>query len=80
MMMHFLADTLPPRSRYDNDGMCAVVDPCTDPEALRTLLEEKMQDVRCRSDLADQETHGSLMTALADRSERSVREMHVIEF
>jgi hypothetical protein len=85
MVMHYLADTLPPTRKYDNEAMCAVIDPCTDTEALRSILRDDMPDVRFSIfgvgvlDLADQETYGSLMTALADRCDRFVGETPVIE-
>jgi hypothetical protein len=86
MVMHRLADTLPPKRRYDNDHMCAVLDSCTDPESLWALVEYEIPTGRFSIfgvgvlDLADGEMYGSLMAALADRRERFVGEMPVIEF
>jgi hypothetical protein len=86
IVMHFLADTLPPRRRYDNEHSCAVLDPCTDPEALRTLVEYEMPDCRFTIfgvgviDVADEATFESFLTALADRRGGFVGEMPCIEF
>ena len=84
MVMHFLADTLPPERKYDNEAMCAVIDPCTDPEALWALVDYEIPTARFSIfgvgvlDLADQETYESLLTALADRCGKLVGEMPVI--
>ena len=42
MVMHFLADTLPPTRKYDDENMCAVIDPCTDTEALEAIVRDDM--------------------------------------
>jgi hypothetical protein len=86
MVLHRLADRLPPTRKFDREAMCAVIDPCTDTEALCVLVEEEMDDVRFSIFgvavlyLADEQTHGSLMTALADRRGRFVGEMPSIDF
>jgi hypothetical protein len=86
MVMHFLADKLPPGRRFDNEGMYAVIDPCTDTEALQALVEEEMDEVEfsifgmATLDLADQETHRLLIKALADRHGQFVGKMPVIDF
>jgi hypothetical protein len=86
MVMHFLADTLLPKRRFDNDGMCTVIDPCTNPEALRTFVDNEMENGRfsifgiAMLDLADQETYESLMQALGDWREHFVEEMPCIDF
>jgi hypothetical protein len=86
IVMHFLADTLPPRRRFDNEHSCAVIDPCTDPEALRALVEYEIPQAQFSVfgvgflDLADQETYELLLTALADRGGQFVGEMPCIEF
>lgn len=86
IVMHYLADTLPPERRYDNGNSCAVLDPCTDPEALLALVEYEMPTCRFSIfgvgvlELADEATYESLLTALADRPGRFVGEMPVIEF
>lgn len=85
MVMHFLADTLPPTRKYDNEAMCAVIDPCIDPKGLWALVEYEIPKARFSIfgvgvlDLADPETYELLMTALADRSDRFVGEMPVVE-
>ena len=84
--MHFLADTLPPNSRWNNDGMFVIIDPCADPVAMEALVEEQMENVRFSIfgiavfDLADERTYRALVNALADHSNRFVGEMPVIEF
>jgi hypothetical protein len=86
IVMHFLADTLPPRRRFDNEHSCAVLDPCTDPEALMALIESEMPNSRFSVygvgslDLADEETYESLLTALADRHVRFAGRLPIIEF
>ena len=86
IVMHYLAETLPPGRRYDNENSCAVLDPCTDPEALLALVEYDMPTCRFSIfgvgilDLADEPTYELFLTALADRRSRFVGEMPVIEF
>jgi hypothetical protein len=80
IVMHYLAETLPPGRRYDNENSCAVLDPCTDPEALWALVEYEMPTCRFSIfgvgvlDLADEATYESLLTALADRRRRFIGE------
>jgi hypothetical protein len=86
MVMHCLAGRLPPNRRFATEGMCAVIDPCTDTEALRALVEEEMDSSRFSIfgvavlDFADQQTHGSLKTALAERRGQFAGEMPCIDF
>jgi hypothetical protein len=86
MVIHFLADTLQPRRRYDNDHMCAVLDPCADPESLSALIDHEIPTARFSIfgvgviDLADEATYQLMLDALADRRGRFVGEMPVIDF
>jgi hypothetical protein len=86
IVMHYLAETLPSGRRYDNENSCAVLDPCTDPEALLALVEYDMPTCRFSIfgvgvlDLADEQSYRLLLGALADRRGRFVGEMPVIEF
>ena len=86
MVMHYLADTLPRPRRFDNNGMCAVLDPCRDPEGLQRLVDEEMDNVRfsifgvALVHLADQETYRSLERALSDRRQPFVGEMPTVDF
>jgi hypothetical protein len=86
MMMHRLADTLPFGKNWDVERMSIIIDPCTDPEAMAALVEEKMDTVRFSIfgvavlDLADESVHRCLLAALEERGSRFVGETPVIEF
>jgi len=66
--------------------MCIIIDPCTDPEAMAALVEEKMDTVQFSIfgvavlDLADEAIYRRLMAALGERQGRFVGETPVIEF
>ncbi len=85
MVLHFLADTLPSNSRWNNEGMSVTFDPCHDPEATQAIVDERMENV-CLSifgvavlDLADEATYDRLMNALVGRCGHFVGEYPVIE-
>jgi hypothetical protein len=86
MMMHRLAATLPYGPHWDQERMCIIIDPCTNPEALEAVVEEQMHTVRFSVfgvavlDLADEPIYRRLMAALEERQGRFVGETPVIEF
>jgi len=86
MVMQFLADTIPSRSRWDNEGTAVIIDPCRDPVAMQAIVREQMENIRfsifdvAMLDLADEGTDRRLTNALAERRERFVGEYPVIEF
>jgi hypothetical protein len=85
MVMHYLADSLPPNSRWNNDGMLVIIDPCADPIAMEALVEEQMENVQfsifgvAHLDIANEATCRTLLNALADRHEWFLGEAPVIE-
>lgn len=86
MVMQFLADTLPSYSRWNNEGMSVIIDPCNDPVAMRATVHERMENVSfsifglAKIDLADEATYDMLVNALAERRGAFVGECPVIEF
>ena len=86
MVLHFMADTLPSHSKWNNEGMSVIIDPCRDPEAMQAIVDERMENV-CFSvfglailDLKDEATYEALEDALAERRGCFVGEYPVIEF
>ena len=67
MMIFRFADILPYGDHWDQERMCIVVDPCSDPETLQALVEEKIDTVQfsvfgvAALDLADE---GNLRRAI----------------
>ena len=86
MVLHFMADTFPSHSKWNNEGVSVIIDPCRDPEATEATVEERMDNV-CFSifgvatlDLKDEVVYEALENALAERHGRFVGEYPVIEF
>jgi hypothetical protein len=86
MVMHRLAETLPYGKHWDAENMTITIDPCDDPDTLRSVVDEQMENVRfsvfgiALLDLADEAVYRALMGALAHRRERIVGEAPAIEF
>ena len=67
MIIFRFADILPYGDHWDQERLCIVVDPCSDPETLQALVEEKIDTVQfsvfgvAALDLADE---GNLRRAI----------------
>ena len=85
MMIFRFADILPYGDHWDQERMCIVVDPCSDPEVLRASIEEKMDTVRfsvfgvAALDLADEAIYRQLSAALGERRHGFLGEMPFID-
>jgi hypothetical protein len=86
MVTYRLAEPLPYGKNWDKDRLCIIIDPCSDPEALRTVVEESMDTVRfsvfgvALLDLADETIYRQLSAALEECHGQYVGEYPIIEF
>jgi len=85
MMMYRLAEPLPYGTHWNQDSMCITIDPCSDPETLRRLVEEEMPTVQFSIfgvavlDLADEAIYRQLSAALGERRHGFLGEMPFID-
>jgi hypothetical protein len=86
MVLYRLAEPLPYGNHWNPDKLTIIIDPCTDPDALASLVQERGENVRFSVfgvgvlDLADEGIYETLMNVLTERRSQFVGEYPVIEF
>ncbi len=86
MVLCRVAEPLPYGRNWNPDKLTIIIDPCADPDALASVVEEWMENVRFSVfgvsvlDFSDAGIYGALMDAFAERRLRFVGEYPVIEF